>query len=101
MTTVPDPRRYNVPASNGLAAFIPDGNTRWHASRSKLICLAEDRLRLQRKTVHVNVRSVPNSLQKIVKEQTSVFASVMLKEGLAANTRDMGSYQCAATRSKA
>ena len=25
MTTVPDPRRYNVPASNGLAAFIPDG----------------------------------------------------------------------------
>ena len=25
MTTVPNPRRYYVPASNGLAAFIPDG----------------------------------------------------------------------------
>ena len=50
---------------------------------------------------HVNVRSVPNSLLKIVNEQTSVVASVMLKEGLAANTRDTGAYQCAATRSKA
>jgi hypothetical protein len=66
-----------------------------------LKCLAEERLRLQRETVHVNVRSVPNSLQKIVNEQTSVVASVMLKEGLAANTRDTGAYQCAATRSKA
>jgi hypothetical protein len=46
-----------------------------------LNCLAE-RLRLQRESVHVNFRSAPNSLQKIVNEQTSVVASIMLKEAL-------------------
>jgi len=43
---------------------------------------SEQRLWLQRDSVHVNVRSVPNGLQKIVNKQTSVVASIMLKEAL-------------------